>query len=302
MKWIIALIAFAVIYAIVQKSRKKDSGAHSGKTPSKSQRQKVINENIGWLKQRWNRIDKEKETGSLMSVGQWYFDPVTVNQLARLERMGLNIGGAEIAKGQASDLIGLFEPPEESDIAILQKRNIPADTLNETKAREAVARLQLKLEKVQITDDLSNLNIESHLIKQLPSEFIYFASFFDARIRYAETKPEYVPKVDHSRKQYEQAAQLGLALSGAEIPLEEKLKTFSLKEMSIFAKGKKFTRRVPAIEHLMGILDISDRLEKMAPNNDWFQLKPVKLDMIYLQDEWEKIHGPLDEYEDDYED
>jgi hypothetical protein len=49
---------------------------------------------------------------------------------------------------------------------------------------------------------------------------------------------------------------LGLALKGIEIPLEEKLKTLKLDQLSSLAGGQKFTRKAPAVEYLMDVPDI----------------------------------------------
>lgn len=54
------------------------------------------------------------------SVPRWYNEPVTEAQLNRLKEDGIKLPGRPITKGQASDLIGLAEPPEPSEIETLK--------------------------------------------------------------------------------------------------------------------------------------------------------------------------------------
>ena len=243
------------------------------------------------MKERWDRAEKEKKSGILKTFEWWFFDQATGPQIGRLERMGILGRRKGFTKGQASEIIGLFEPAERKHLEILKKNNIALRGMNETKARETIARLLLDPAKVSVSDNSPELELENRIIKQFPHDFIYFVRFFQSSIRPNEIKPEYVAKDDYYRRRYEQAVQLGLCRKEAEIPLEEKLKTFRLKEMSALADGKKFTRKIPAIEHLMKLPDIEKRFEKMTPHNDWFQLKKMELNFEYLEEEWKNIHG-----------
>jgi len=103
-----------------------------------------------------------------------------------------------------------------------------------------------------------------------------------------------VSKNDRYRVRFEQAAQLGLACQGVEISLEERLKSLKLSQLNSIAGTKKFSRKPEAIENLMQIPDIADLFESLAPIDDWFQLKNMKLDMEYLESKWLALHG--DEY------
>ena len=132
---------------------------------------------------------------------------------------------------------------------------------------------------------------ENRIIKELFDDFIYLVKFFDSRIRYNETAPVHVPPDDHYWIRYEQAAQLGLALKGIEIPMEEKLKTLKLDQLSSLAGGQKFTRKAPAVEYLIDVPGIVDRFESMTPIDEWYQLKNFSLDMVYLENKWSEMHG-----------
>jgi hypothetical protein len=257
---IVALIILSSVYQGIQK------GSGIGiKKLTRVEGKKVINENMGWLRKRWDRVQDEKDSGVLRTVKQWYFDEATERQLSRIKRIGLKLSSKQITKGQASDIIGLFEPPEDKDVAILKRHNIPLDGVNETKARELVATLKNSSKQTEMD---GNHPTENLIIKQLSDDFIYFVKFFASRIRSNDTSPVHVPPDDHYWIRYEQAAQLGLALKGTQIPLEEKLKTLKLDQLSSLAGGQRFTRKAPAVEYLMDVPDIVDRFESMSPIDD----------------------------------
>ena len=72
---------------------------------------------------------------------QWFFEPATERQLVRLEREGLK--GITLTKGQASDLIGLSEPPDDADNEVLKFFGAPLaenQTMARAGARELLAR------------------------------------------------------------------------------------------------------------------------------------------------------------------
>jgi hypothetical protein len=286
-KLFVAVASFIILSAVYLSSRK--SSNRSGiKNLTKAEGQKVLDDNIDWLRKRWDRLQNEKDSGLLRTVSSWYFDDATDKQLSLIKRIGLNLSTAMMTRGQASDIIELYEPAEEKKIAILKKHKVPLDGMNQTKAGELLATL---LDNLVETNSGIIHTTEHLIIKKLADDFIYFVRFFDSRARYNEVSPEYVPKDDRSRIRYEQAAQLGLALKGVKIPLEEKLKTLELNQLSSLAGGQKFSRKAPAIEILMDIPDIVDRLESMAPIEDWFQLRRVKLDVGYLETKWSKLRG-----------
>ena len=131
--------------------------------------------------------------------------------------------------------------------------------------------------------------IEQKLIVEDPTGFIYFAKFFDARVRYGETQPEYVIEEDHYRRRYEQAHSYGLALRGNEIPTIEILKSLRLKKELNQLADKSFTRIKDAVEYLSQLPDIDRRLDQFSARNNYFQIKNVALDMQFLYSQWERI-------------
>jgi hypothetical protein len=281
-------VASFIILSTVYLGARKGSNRTGIKSLTKAAGQKVLDDNIDWLRNRWDRLQKERDSGLLRTVGSWYFDDPTDKQHSLIKRIGLNLSTEMMTRGQASDIIGLYEPAKEQKIALLNKHKIPLDGMNQTKSEELLATL---LENLVETNSGIIHTTEHLIIKKLADEFIYFVRFYDSRARYNELLPEYVPEDDPSRIRYEQAAQLGLARKGVEIPLEEKLKTLEFNQLSSLAGGQEFSRKTPAIKILMDIPDIVDRLESMAPTEDWFQLRRVKLDIGYLETKWSKLYG-----------
>jgi len=287
---IIAVAAFAILIAFYYSIRKMDKNGDIKRT-KKAESQKIINDNIDLLHKRWKRIEKEYNSGSLKTVSKWYFEDATYDQISLLKEMGVNHSTLKLNKGQASDIIGLFEPSEKKNTAILENQRTLPFRMNKTEAREFIIKSRDDL----VESQYGIIHLTEHLIiKQLEDDFIYFVRFFDSRVKNNSTNAEWVSKNDRYRIRFEQAVQLGLACQGVEISLEERLKSLKLSQLNSIAGTKKFSRKPEAIEHLMQISDIADRFESLAPIDDWFQLKKMRLDMQYLESKWLALHG--DEY------
>ncbi len=102
--------------------------------------QRILNENITWLRERWDAAYSEESDGSSI-FPEWFYDEVTDRQLRRINEMGLTISGGKPSKGQASDIIGLFEPVDDTDAEKLRFFNIGRTGMNQSRARHEVARL-----------------------------------------------------------------------------------------------------------------------------------------------------------------
>ena len=109
---------------------------------SPAPRKKISNggsrgEIANWLQERW-------ELAQRLGVGDvfpaWYFDEMTESQGRRLEEDGRRYSG-QLTKGQASDLIGLGEQPDEEDREVLRFFKRPLRGMNETRARHEIALL-----------------------------------------------------------------------------------------------------------------------------------------------------------------
>jgi hypothetical protein len=99
-----------------------------------SKEEKILNENMAWLEERWEIAKKERDTGKLVTVPHWFFEDVTDRQLQKIEEMGLKIKGGRPSKGEASDIIGLFEPVEEENEEILRFFKAPMKGMNQSRA------------------------------------------------------------------------------------------------------------------------------------------------------------------------
>jgi len=144
-----AVILIVVVWVVIKALASGASEGHSGQAAqspragSRSSSQAILDANMAWLRERWRAADQAKASGELGPFPKWYFDPVTDPQLGRLKKTGVRVSGGELTKGAASDIIGLFEPWEDIDEAILKffKVSMPEELRNETRARDEVRRL-----------------------------------------------------------------------------------------------------------------------------------------------------------------
>ncbi len=124
MDLLIPLIILAVLVAVFGSNKGKGRRKRT-RAPGKSTKNRVPAKRIAdrepkpdpylFLYDRWKKI----EAGEI-KVPNWYQDPVTEAQLKRLKEDGTKLPGRTIAKGQASDLIELSEPPGPTQIEILK--------------------------------------------------------------------------------------------------------------------------------------------------------------------------------------
>lgn len=111
-------------------------------------KQRTIEENEPWLRDRWRLAKAEQESGALKLFPQWYFEDPTDRQRARLEADGINIS-AGASKGQYSDYIGLFVDPEPHELEMLKFFNIQLNgsMRNQTRVRHEIALIEADQEK-----------------------------------------------------------------------------------------------------------------------------------------------------------
>lgn len=87
-----------------------------------------------------------------------------------------------------------------------------------------------------------------------------------------------IPADHYERKMFEKLVDAGLAIRGDNIPLESALESLTLKELSVLVTDlnpPKFSRKAKAIEYLLKVPDIKDRLKKMISFRSLFQLQPL---------------------------
>ncbi len=132
------LVAAFVVYFLFSGGSKKPTATKSSSIPKE---ERILNENSGWMDERWSLAQKERDAGEVKSVSQWFFDDVTERQLQKIEEIGLKISGGNPTKGEASDIIGLFEPVEEENRETLKFFKVSLKGMNQSKARYEVSKL-----------------------------------------------------------------------------------------------------------------------------------------------------------------
>lgn len=107
----------------------------------------------------------------------------------------------------------------------------------------------------------------------------------------AGAKVQVSPAGDYRRKTYDELVEKGFMRRGQEIPLEDVLAGMTMKQMQEIAGAdapKKFTRKAQAVEFMVSLPDIRQRLEKTISFRELFQLKPIEgIDL----DELAKAHA-----------
>jgi len=148
MEIIIGLLVIAVAFFIYVNINKPNSASNK-KSSKQSKEEKILNENYEWMNERWNQAKKEKASGEPSSFPAWFFDDVTDSQLEVIERIGLTLSGGKPTKGEASDIIGLFEPIEERNEEILKFFKVPFNNMNQSKGRHEVDKLFRNTENLE---------------------------------------------------------------------------------------------------------------------------------------------------------
>jgi hypothetical protein len=148
MEFLLLIGIVVIILAVIVAGRSPSARAQSSQGSSASSKQRTIDANMEWLRERWRMADAENKAGSLVHFPKWYFDDATDNQRRRLEQDGVNVSG-NATKGQASDIIGLFVKPESDLLEKLKFFGITLKgaLLNETRVRHEAAKLDADPDK-----------------------------------------------------------------------------------------------------------------------------------------------------------
>ena len=102
----------------------------------------VYRKNEHWLNTRWSEAQVQRDSPVKDgSFPDWYFDEITDRQRARLIDDGFTLALNSLTKGQASDLIGLLEPPASEDAEVLKFFKAPSEVSNKTRAPGEAERL-----------------------------------------------------------------------------------------------------------------------------------------------------------------
>ena len=140
MEWLIGAILIAAILVLIGKLSSGSAKKFRAQPGAKRELRK-LQENLAWMEGRWERAEKERERGTYQTVPSWHFDAATERQLDRIESIGLAINAKGLLKGQASDIIGLYETIEPEDSEILRFFKVSTKGFNQSRARDEVGRL-----------------------------------------------------------------------------------------------------------------------------------------------------------------
>lgn len=159
MGWLVFFLAVAIVAWWLFRS----NGANA---PAPQEPGPRLSPDSGWLKRRWAQAERERAEGELKSVPKWFFDEATDRQVEYLRKLGEKVRKGKYTKGQISDLIGIYHPPDEEDKKVLKFFKIPLKGLTQTRARYEVTLL---------LEDAANLEAwENRPALPLQKEFFRF--------------------------------------------------------------------------------------------------------------------------------
>ncbi len=94
---------------------------------------KENNDEMNFLRERWHLADIHYHKGDNSIFKEWYYENATDNQKQRLDKLDIHFG-KEITKGQAYDLFGIYEDPNDKDIEVLKFFKKSIKGINKTRA------------------------------------------------------------------------------------------------------------------------------------------------------------------------
>ena len=124
--WVVVLIIIAFsLYALLRKPSREDDG-DSEQIPDATVRE-------------IQRIIARK---SEMNDAAWRSEPPSSKQIEYLSNLGVYFGNdITLTKGKASEIIGLFNEPDDEDLEIIEFFDIDMNPKNETEARRIVSKI-----------------------------------------------------------------------------------------------------------------------------------------------------------------
>ncbi len=141
--------------------------------------EKILNRNLDWLEERWVQARKERDAGELESVPYWFFDDIADQQIEKIKEIGLNIRGWCPTKGEAADIISLFEAVDDENIEILKFFHVPVKGMNQAQARYKVEEL--------LADPVNAQRWENKAASPIQKEFFrYFGIAEPLDLKYVE--------------------------------------------------------------------------------------------------------------------
>lgn len=117
-------------------------GDSASRKPAKPGHSPTRRNEEGWLRARWKMAREHQKSGVHERMfPEWYFDKATEAQLDRLDLLDVLCDRSTLTKGQASDLIGMFEHPSRTEVAMLEFFGVSAQGWKRTRVRHEIAKL-----------------------------------------------------------------------------------------------------------------------------------------------------------------
>lgn len=118
-----------------------------------------------------------------------------------------------------------------------------------------------------------DITIDDELIKEYG--FDSMETYF--RFAYTLEKVRVLPSDNYNRPRFEKLVEIGLAIRGNAIPMEEILTTLSLKDLNEIAKNseKEYKRKNQAVEYIVSQPNIEERIGSKITFRELFKLKPL---------------------------
>ena len=139
-----------------------------------------------------------------------------------------------------------------------------------------------------------DFTIDDSLIERYGYDLMQFYVSYADRL----DKVFIVPADNYRRQYFEKLAEKKLAIQGTDIPLSYVLNTLTIKEMNEIASDlsiKPFTRKSKAIEYLLNLPDLSERLRKKIAFRELFMLVPLpeefsNINLIDISKSWKYVN------------
>jgi hypothetical protein len=137
-----------------------------------------------------------------------------------------------------------------------------------------------------------DITIDHDLIKEYGFDnlenYFHFADNLD--------KVRVIPNDSYNRQRFEKLTEIGLAIRGNSIPLEEILSTLSLKDLNDIAKNeeKEFKRKNQVIEYILSLSNIEEKISSKISLRELFKLRPLPekyalINLKEIMDKWSYI-------------
>ena len=162
--------------------------------------QRAIQKNSDWLDKRWDRAKREQKAGQLQTFQEWYFHQPSGAQVERLGYMGMDALQQKLTKGQASDIIGLFEPADNDQLEVLKFFKQSTAAMNQTKAKE--------LSEVLLASPWNLASWEARPATPLDKEFYRFMGLKCPKgLTHAQAAEDIERRLEEARREAEEAPQ-----------------------------------------------------------------------------------------------